>query len=78
MCGDGLSFTSIEAGPGPAVTPRQAVFVNDPSFQAPLLWRCLLLIGEGVKKEEPWHAAPLVVVVVVWRRPHTLPPVKVL
>lgn len=30
---------------------------------------------EGDKiKEEPWHAVPLVVVVVVWRRPHTLPP----
>lgn len=76
MCGDGLSFTSIEAGPGPAVTPRQAVFVNDPSFRPPpvamppLDWR-------RSAKEEPWHAIPLVVVV-VWRRPHTLPPVKVL
>lgn len=35
MCGDGLSFTSIEAWPWPAVTPWQAVFVNDPSFQTP-------------------------------------------
>lgn len=46
MCGDGLSFTSIEAGPGPAVTPRQAVFVNGPSFQAP---SCDGASSEGVK-----------------------------
>lgn len=68
-CWAGCSFRSIQADPGPAV------FVNDLSFQAHLLWRYLLLIGDKVSKEEPWYSTALVGVV-VWRRPHTLPPVK--
>lgn len=33
--------------------PDRRVFVSDPSFQAPLLWQRLLVIGEGVKKGNP-------------------------
>lgn len=74
--GSGLSFKSIQTGPWSVVTPpKQAVFLSTthpfkppPVAAAPLDWS---------EKVEPWHAL-LAVYVVVWCRPRTLPPVKVL
>lgn len=59
--------------------PRQAVFVNDPSFQAPSCGGASSWLVKEYKKRNPgmqFSAIPLVDV--VWRRPHTLPSVKVL
>lgn len=76
MCGDGLSFTSTEAGAELAVTPRQQFLSTTHPFRPPPA-AMPPLDRRRSEKEEPWHAIPLVVVV-VWCRPHTLPPVKVL
>lgn len=70
VCGDGLLLTSIEARPGPGVTPQQAVFFLSathplkppPVAVGPLHWRR--------EKEEPCIA--IRPAVVVWHRLHGL------
>lgn len=78
----GWTLVRTHWGRGPAVTsppPRQAVFVNDPSFQAPSCGGASSWLVKEYKKRNPGMQFPAIPLVdVVWRRPHTLPSVKVL